>query len=184
MHIDMEKAVKLTELSETQVELKHSIKEVQEAINAGNNVVKVLSDMVSSLKSAEGWGTWDMIGGGTLSTMIKHSKIDEAKETASKVQHSLNCFNRELDDVSQISNLNLGISISGFETFADYFFDGLISDWMVQSKIKNSLNNATETLKIVENIIYKLQGQLKELRFKLEDNIRTRKEVLELFSRE
>jgi hypothetical protein len=184
MHIDSEKAAKLTELSDRQAELKHSIKEVQEAVNAGCSVLDALNGMIDSLKSAEGWGTFDMLGGGTISTMVKHSKIDDAKDAASEVQSCLNDFNRELADVSKISNVNLGINISGFETFADYFFDGLISDWMVQSKIKNSLNSATETLENVENIIYKLQNELKQLKDKLEENIGTRKEMLEIFTRE
>jgi hypothetical protein len=184
MHIDSQKSAKLTELSDIQAELKHNIKEVQEAINAGDNALNALNGMIVSLKSAEGWGTWDMLGGGTIATMVKHSKIDEAKDAASGVQSCLSSFNRELADVSQISSVNLGINISGFETFADYFFDGLISDWMVQSKIENTLNNATETLTTIENIINKLQSELKELRYKLEDNIRIRKEILELFSRE
>lgn len=182
IHIDREKAAKLTELSNIQAELKHNIKEVEEAINAGENVLISLNGMLSSLKSAEGWGTWDMLGGGTIATMVKHSKIDEAKDAASGIQSSLSSFNRELADVSQISSVNLGISISGFETFADYFFDGLISDWMVQSKIENSLNNATETHRTVEDIIYRLQSELKELIYKLEDNIRIRKDMIELFS--
>ena len=183
MQIDREKTTRLTELSARQAELNHNIKEVQEAINAGDSVLNTLNGMISSLESAEGWGTWDMLGGGTISTMVKHSKIDEAKDAAFGVQSCLSSFNRELADVSQISNVNLGINISEFETFADYFFDGLISDWMVQSKIKNSLNSATETLRTVEGIIYKLQNELKQLRDKLEENIRKRKEMLELFSK-
>lgn len=184
IHIDMEKAAKLTELSDIQAELNHNIKEVQEAINAGDDVLSALNGMISSLKSAEGWGTWDMLGGGTIATMVKHSKIDEAKDAASEVQCCLNSFNRELADVSQISSVNLDINISGFETFADYFFDGLISDWMVQSKIENSLSNTEEKQRTVENIIYKLQSELKELICKLEGNIRSRKEMIELYSRE
>jgi hypothetical protein len=181
MHIDREKAAKLAELSNIQAELKHNIKEVEEAINAGENVLIALNGMVSSLKSAEGWGTWDMLGGGAIATMVKHSKIDEAKDAASEIQSSLSSFNRELADVSQISSVNLGINISGFETFADYFFDGLISDWMVQSKIENSLNNAMETHRTVEDIVYRLQSELKELAYKLEDNIIIRKDLIELF---
>ena len=180
-HIDSQKAANLSEVSDKQAELKHNINEVQEAINAGENALIALNGMLSSLKSAEGWGTWDMLGGGTIATMVKHSKIDEAKDAASGIQSSLSSFNRELADVSQISSVNLGINISGFETFADYFFDGLISDWMVQSKIENSLNNATETYRTVENIIYRLQSELKELIYKLEDNIRIRKDMIELF---
>mgnify|MGYP001559106142 CR=1 FL=1 len=35
--------------------------------------------------------------------------------------------------------MNIDINIGSFETFADYFFDGLISDWVVQSGIHELL---------------------------------------------
>ena len=41
----------------------------------------------------------------------------------------------ELSDVDQLVGVDL--NISDFLSFADYFFDGIIADWMVQSKIKD-----------------------------------------------
>lgn len=178
MHMDKEKADKLTELAKVQVKIHHDMKEVQEAIAAGNEALDALSQMVDSLESAENWGTWDMFGGGTLATMIKHSKIDEAKDHASEVQHCLNRFNRELSDVMQISRMDLDVNITGFETFADYFWDGLISDWMVQNKINNSLGNAQQALTAVEDMTSRLNDELTGLQYKLDDVMRARKELI------
>ena len=41
-----------------------------------------LDSVLSSLESAEGWGTWDLLGGGLISDLAKHSHIDDAKVEA------------------------------------------------------------------------------------------------------
>lgn len=56
-------------------------KEITEAIQAGKDVVSGLDKVIDSLKGAANWGTWDMLGGGVISTAIKHSKIDNAKSS-------------------------------------------------------------------------------------------------------
>ena len=71
-----------------------------------------------------------------LSTMAKHSKIDSAKQHAHAAQRQLRRFQEELVDAGQ--RLNVSLEIGGFSKFADYFFDGLIADWNVQSKIRKA----------------------------------------------
>lgn len=47
---------------------------------AGNRALKSLRNAQDSLNSAKNWGLWDMFGGGFISTMAKHSKMDSAKQ--------------------------------------------------------------------------------------------------------
>ena len=82
-----------------------------------------------------------MLGGGLLATAAKHSHMDEARDAAYHIQNLLLRFRRELADVQGLSG-TLVEEVGSFETFADYFFDGLIVDWVVQSKIDRSLDNA------------------------------------------
>jgi prefoldin subunit 5 len=139
---------------------KSNMKEIKEAISAGNRVVDALEQTESSLNSAEGWGVWDMFGGGLVTDMIKHSHIDDAKNSASNVQSLLNDFRVELADVQIQSQIN--IEIEGFVKFADFFFDGLISDWVVQSRINNSLESVRNVKNEVSSIINKLQNMLNQ----------------------
>lgn len=123
-------AGKITNLEQNISLYKSNIKETVEAIAAGNRVVDKLIETENSLNSAEGWGMWDMWGGGGLITdMIKHSHIDDARNTASRVKSLLNHFNTELADIKIASQIT--IEIEGFTKFADFFFDGLIADWVV-----------------------------------------------------
>lgn len=127
-------AERLLQLSEQLADLDADRKELQEAVDAGAAAERSLQAVHSELQSAEGWGTWDMLGGGTLATWAKHSKIDSAKAEARTAQRKLQKFRQELADAGQRLHVSLG-EIGGFTTFADYFFDGLIADWVVQSKI-------------------------------------------------
>lgn len=153
-------ARRLVELTEELAGLRSSIKELKEAISAGNIASEELRLLIGSLESARNWGTWDMLGGGLISTAVKHSRIDESRDHASRVQMLLRQFSHELEDVN--TYVELDVNISSFETFADYFFDGLIFDWIVQSKIKDSLNNAVRIQSNINDIIAKLREKLAE----------------------
>jgi chromosome segregation ATPase len=92
-------ANKLVEISEQVANLNAEIKEIDEAIDVGSQVVLGLVQVLGSLNSAKSWGVWDMVGGGFLSTAVKHSRIDEARERVTQVQELMTRFKRELADV-------------------------------------------------------------------------------------
>lgn len=161
---------KLLELVEKITDNKSNLNEINEALDAGNRVSSQLNKTAKSLNSAKNWGTYDMLGGGLLATAAKHSKIDEAKDYASDAHAMLSKFKRELEDVRIESNLE--INIDSFDRFVDYFFDGLIADWSVQSKINNSLSNVNTAINNVDAIVAKLNKVKGEIEKKIsEDNV-------------
>jgi DNA repair exonuclease SbcCD ATPase subunit len=146
---------RINEIEDKIVAYKSNLKEINEAISAGNRVLQSLKAVDKSLGSAEGWGLWDMLGGGGLITgMIKHGHIDDARDNASEVQRLLNRFRTELADVKVSSSIT--IDIEGFVKFADFFFDGLIVDWVVQSRINDSQESANKVRSDVVNVLSKL----------------------------
>ena len=132
-------------------------KEINEAIEAGEMALQGLRSAIKSLKSALGWGVYDMLGGGFLATAVKHSNIDNARETIHDVQVWLNRFRRELSDVHLDTGENLSVQMDSFTTFADFFFDNLIFDWVVQSKINRSLEGCETIYKQVLDIVTQLR---------------------------
>ncbi|MEW9096969.1 MAG: hypothetical protein AB2417_17985 [Clostridiaceae bacterium] len=153
--LDAKELIKLTEKVQ---DLKPNIKETKEAINAGEKVSEALERVLSSLKSAKDWGQWDILGGGFIATAAKHSKIDDAKSHVHEVQRLLGIFKRELSDIKLSSDMD--INIGSFEKFADYFFDGLMFDWVVQSNINDSLNNAYDTSNNLKRLLSTLEKKL------------------------
>lgn len=152
-----EAGMKLYELSLLKNQLKAVDRETKEAISAGKKVIASLNLVLSSLDSAEGWGTFDMLGGGLIATAVKHSRLDDAKALISQTQYLMDDFARELKDVDVRLDANKVINISGFETFADYFFDGVIFDFMVQGKIHKSINHTQRIRSQVSGILDKLE---------------------------
>jgi len=138
-------------------------KEVAEAIAAGEKAVQGLNYAISYLRKAKNWGTFDMLGGGLLATAVKHSNIDEAKDLIQSVQVWLRKFKRELSDIKIKELPEMSVQIDSFSTFADYFFDNLIFDWVVQSKINRSLESCQSVQYQVSQILSKLKSMDKNL---------------------
>lgn len=47
--------------------------------------------------------------------------------------------------------------MSDFVSFADYFFDGVIADWLVQNRIHDARNQVKDAIQKVEYIITQLE---------------------------
>lgn len=151
----------LINLTEEATDLREDVKELQEAIYAGEAVLAEADNAIEQLSSARSWGAWDMMGGGLISTAIKHSRIDAAQETMVGLQQLLQTFYKELKDVD-LQESNINIDIGSFLGFADYFLDGFFVDWMVQSRIVDSLNQTYDLKSRIESIVSRLQDSLKE----------------------
>ena len=123
-------------------------KEKREAIEAERRALNSLQTAKENLNSAKNWGLVDMFGGGFFTTMLKHSKMDQAK-------YDLRNFSRELNDVNMACNLN--IDTGDFLSFADYFFDGFVVDWVVQDRINNAKRQVEEAIRRTESIVNQLQ---------------------------
>lgn len=117
-------------------------KELNEAISAGEQAKRLLGQVQDDLDGARGFGTWDMLGGGLIATAAKHDRLDSAQSTIRATQRALCDFRAQLTDVDDIRVPD--IRIGPFATFADYFFDDIFSDWLVQSGIKKAQDGVSE----------------------------------------
>ena len=133
-------------------------KEIREAVAAGRTALNTVGRILSELNSAEGWGTWDMIGGGLLTDLAKHSHLDSAQNQIAQLQEELRRFKTELADVT--IHADLQVSIDGFLRFADYFFDNLFTDWMVMDKIGKSKAQIQDTKQQIESVLSRLDAML------------------------
>jgi len=138
-------------------------KELREAIAAGDAAYATAGQVLDSLNSAEGWGTFDLLGGGLLSDIAKHSHLDNAQAQVEYLQGQLRRFKTELADVTVSADIK--VNIDGFLGFADFFFDGLFADWAVMDKISQSKMRVMDTVDQIENLLRHLEyrmGQTEE----------------------
>ena len=96
-----------------------------------------------------------MFGGGFFTTMLKHSRMDQAKQIMEQAKYDLRNFSKELHDVHMALDLNL--DTDDFLSFADYFFDGFVVDWMVQDRINTARRQVDEAIRRTEYIVNQLQ---------------------------
>jgi hypothetical protein len=129
-------------------------KEKREAVDAGYRALQSLRSAQAELNSAKNWGLVDLLGGGLISGLVKHSKMDNAQRYMEQAKYDLSNFSRELNDVNMACNLN--IDVGDFLSFADFFFDGFVADWLVQDRINEARRQVEDAIRRVQEIIRQL----------------------------
>ena len=132
-------------------------KEINEAIRAGERARQSLTEARGKLDSAGNWGLLDLLGGGLISGFMKHSRMSDASQYVEQAKADLRAFEQELGDIRDIEGLN--VEIDGFLTFADFFFDGLLADLLVQSKISDAKQAVDNAIVRVDNILARLRAE-------------------------
>ncbi|MCR5720310.1 MAG: hypothetical protein K6F84_07060 [Lachnospiraceae bacterium] len=128
--------------------------EIREAIEFGEMSLTYLYEAKNSLEKASNWGWLDIFGGGLIISLIKRSKMQEAKNKMDQAAFYLRRFSEELRDV------NLDIKTDGFLSFGDLLFDGVLMDALVQQRIKLARNNVEEAILKVRQILISLRACL------------------------
>ena len=133
-------------------------KEMKEAIDAGERALISLKNAKEKLKSAGNWGLFDMFGGGFISTMMKHSKMNDAGQLMETAKADLKNFQKELKDINV--PLDLRMEVGSFLSFADFFFDGFVADYLVQSKIADAKEQVSDAIFKIEQILSQLKREI------------------------
>ena len=133
-------------------------REMQEAIIAGERALSSLRSAHEKLNSAGNWGLFDMFGGGLFSTIMKRSKMSDAQNLMENAKSDLLRFQRELKDVN--IPFDLRMEVGSFLSFADFFFDGFVADYLVQTKISDAKTQVSDAIYKVERILDELKKQM------------------------
>lgn len=133
-------------------------REMKEALDAGERALSSLRNAQEKLNSAGNWGLFDMFGGGLFSTVMKRSKMDDAQQLMEAAKTDLKRFQRELKDVN--IPLDLRMEVGSFLSFADFFFDGFVADYLVQSKISEAKEQVSDAIVRVEQILNELKRKM------------------------
>ncbi len=156
-----QRAEALGGLVERLVDLSADSLELQEAMQAGTAALESLERVRAELRSAEDVWTSDELGDDFKATKAKLSRIDTASQYAHAAQRLLRKFQEELADASL--RLHVAVHIDRFSIFAESFFDGLISDWIVSSKIQAASSACATTIAAVSATLAECRRQLTEV---------------------
>lgn len=130
-------------------------KEIREAIEAGERALVSLRRADEKLSSARTWGIIDLIGGNFFSGMLKHSRLAGASRCIEDAKVDLRRFQRELTDVQGLDYII--VDVGEFMSFADFFLDGFIVDFMVQQKISDARRQVNSAITRTEFLLAQLR---------------------------
>ena len=132
-------------------------KDLSQAETAGENALWSLYLVRDTLTSTKRWGFVDLFGGGLITDLVKHSKIDTAGPQIAKAKEDLLIFEDKLKNIQVPADLRM--EIGSFLSFADFFFDGPIADYLIQTEIQKTLEDIDDAITHVESIINSIRLQ-------------------------
>ncbi len=132
--------------------------QINQALSLTDQLISELDQAERQLSSARTWGFVDILGGGLITDLIKHSKLNNAKLSMERVNYLLQELKRVLGGISMPGDYSM--NVGGFETFADFFFDSGIVDVYMTAKIMSSLNEVRN----LKNRCYELRNKLTNAR--------------------
>jgi hypothetical protein len=130
----------LLDLAQRRGELAGLAAETEEALDAGHAASSSLDQARAMLSSAEGWASWDLVGGGGLiNESIGHDLMDRAAQHLRRAEAAMQKFARELGDLTG-SDLTQPALTRVFDTF----LDNVLTDFSVRRSITDAAHRVEQ----------------------------------------
>ena len=174
--LDLNKRLELEEIEDSINRYVKEGIEIKEAIDEAINCDFTVNSALKYLNDASGLATWDVLGGGAVTSIMKHDAVNSAKKEIERLGYAITKLEKELSDINMIS---ISGNFNNIESsyLVDVFFDNIFTDISVSNKIDSSLGS-------VRNVKNKLDRCKEELYEKEKNNneelIKLRKKYKEL----
>lgn len=129
--------------------------EIDEAIAAGHRALDALAEAADSLDSAKRWGIVDILGGGLITSVIKHSRLGGANHALADARVALARFSAELDDVRGVAGLTA--EVNRWNAFFDIACDNWLADIFVQKEMSDAADRVDEAIETVKRAVRRLE---------------------------
>lgn len=135
----------------------NNLKEINDVQKIIDEILSLIDEAETKFNKARNWGFFDILGGGFITDLFKHSNLDSASNIMNKINYLLKDLQRELDEV--VTPTDFSMNTNTFASFADFIFDGVLADAYMQSKIMSSLTE----LKNLRSTLLNLKSKLSSL---------------------
>lgn len=159
-------AAEILRIEEEIAAAEYRLKEINEALDAGDDANECAKDVLCELNSAEEWGTYDVVGGGLVAGIAKHSHLDNAQKKLWYMRENIEQFRTEISDVE--IHADLLVSVDSFSQFADIVFDDIFSDFYMLDQIKNSISQVRHVIAQINDVIRSLRDAKNGLETEIE----------------
>ncbi|MCZ7423592.1 MULTISPECIES: hypothetical protein [unclassified Micromonospora] len=158
----------LLELAAERGRLTSETHEVTEAMQAAHTASRALSQVRDKLGNASGWSAYDtFLGGGAISSAIKHTRLDEAAQAAAYADRCLAVLRTELADVPGVALTAPQLAVDGLTRFVDVWFDNIFTDLAVRDRIKQAEQNVARSMRLVRDVQARLEQRATQVAAKL-----------------
>jgi hypothetical protein len=120
----------------------NNLKEINDVQQIINQLLPLIDEAENKFRKARNWGFFDILGGGFITDLIKHSNLGAASNIMNQINYLLHDLQRELKEV--VIPTDFSMNTASFSTFADFVFDGILADVYMQSKIMTSMEQIRE----------------------------------------
>ena len=120
----------------------NNLKEINDVQKIIDEILSLIDEAENKFNKARNWGFFDILGGGFITDLIKHSKLGAASDIMNRINYLLHDLQRELKEV--VIPTDFSMNTASFSTFADFVFDGILADVYMQSKIMTSMEQIRE----------------------------------------
>lgn len=137
-------------------------KELEEANQAVSEMHSLFMELRHHLKKAHDWGKWDtMSKKSNYYGWQKRGALDRARQVVSQIKNNSYRVKKELSDIGYLDYYEESSNVE-YSSFAEVFFDNIITDWIIQRKIKSSLNTAIQEIRKLEAILAQLAKSMED----------------------
>ena len=130
--------------------------EFEKVIEVGQDTLNSLYSAQVKLNSAKSWRVLDKYGGSFLTSMMKHSKKEEARSYLELARQDVLFFQRELKAMHFPQDIKK--EVGGFLSFASFFLDGAIEDYMLHPRMTDAQEELGDAIQIVANVCLELKN--------------------------
>ncbi len=148
----------LLEIADERGRLHAEMREMAEALQAAGNARHALAEVQKQLGKASDWSTYDtFFGGGALSSVMKHDRLDDAAKAAAHADRCLAVLRTELADVPDLPVTAPELAVDGLTRFVDVWFDNIFTDLAVGDRIKKAKRSVARCLQLVDEVENRLR---------------------------
>jgi hypothetical protein len=131
----------------------------EEAIRTGKEALEALEDAADSLDSAKRWGVVDILGGGLLTSVVKHSRLGDANHALTGARVALARFYDALGDCRGVAGIAaLTAEVNRWNAFFDIACDNAIADILVQKEMSDAADRVDEAIDAVKRAVRRLEA--------------------------
>lgn len=97
----------------------------------------------------------DILGGGLITSVIKHSRLGDANHALARAREALARFSAELDDVRGVAGLTA--EVNRWNAFFDIACDNWLADIFVQKEMSDAADRVDEAIETVKRAVRRLE---------------------------